>query len=391
VWMNGGPGASSLEGFLTELGPFYLDGSTNAEGVPTLVDNPNAWTTVSSIIFLEQPAGVGFSYAKNGSVASDDYIQSQNTYGFLLNFFKAYPEYSKNDFFVTGESYAGIYVPTLANRIVDGNAAGKPYINLKGIAVGDGCTGSEVGTCGNGPEVDAANEYIAVEQLHGHGMISQAAYENVTSVCGDWKQISAACTSAARAARAAVGRYDVYDIYHQCFTNATTGEAPLRRAPNKLLERELMMPGNAGYPCWIGTGFEAYLNNPAVRNATHTQQTPTPWSRIRYTSNLPSLLPTYPKLIANMNVLIYSGDADMCVPWLDSYNWTRSLGLPETQPWRPWRVSMAGRSWTGGFLTQWGKNFTFLTIKHAGHMVPMVEPEAAITFYKAFLKSQVPS
>ena len=59
----------------------------------------------------------------------------------------------------------------------------------------------------------------------------------------------------------------------------------------------------------------------------------------------------------------------MCVPWLDSYNWTRSLNLPETQPWRPWRVQADGRSWTGGFLTQWGKNFTFLTIKHAGHMV----------------------
>ena len=467
VWMNGGPGASSLEGFLTELGPFYLDGNTTADGYPQLIDNPNAWTTLSSIIFLEQPAGVGFSYAKNGSVASDDYVQSQNTYGFLLNFFKAYPEFAKNDFFVTGESYAGIYVPTLANRIVDGNAAGKPYINLKGIAVGDGCTGSRVGTCGEGPDVEAANTYIAVEQLHGHGMISQVAYDNVSMQCGDWKEPSDGCLTTANAAVRSVGRYDVYalqrsshtrravycwcrctdavalwlcavccsyDIYNPCVAirNRTGGQQPMLRAPNKLYEQQMV--GDA-YPCWIGTNFEAYLNISAVRKAIHTEQTPCPYcGRIRYTSNLPSLLPTYPKLIANMNVLIYSGlqltrtlsrlstllastaltvavprfllcfpgqvtptcacrgwtpttvrptspstphssraavttaltHVDVCVVECAG---TRSLGLPETQPWRPWRVEAAGRRWTGGFLTQWGSNFTFLTIKHAGHMV----------------------
>ena len=312
VWMNGGPGASSLEGFMTELGPFYINGTapTTSEGVPQLVDNPNAWTTVSSIIFLEQPAGVGFSYAKNGSVSSDDYVQSQNTYGFLLNFFKAYPEFSKNPFFVTGESYAGIYVPTLANRIVDGNAAGKPHINLKGIAVGDGCTGSRVGTCGEGPDVEAANTYIAMEQLHGHGMISQVAYANVSALCGDWKQPSDTCLSTARTAIRSVGRYDIYDIYHQCYATPPSSsriidgeERPLLRAPNRLLQQ---MPGDA-FPCWIGTTFEAYLNLSVVRKAIHTEQTPCAWcGRIRYTSNLPSLLPTYPKLIANMNVLIYS-------------------------------------------------------------------------------------
>ena len=83
----------------------------------------------------------------------------------MLNFFKAYPEFSKNDFYITGESYAGIYVPTLANRIVDGNAAGLPFINLKGIAVGDGCIGNAVGTCGDGGDADQ----ILVDFFYGHG------------------------------------------------------------------------------------------------------------------------------------------------------------------------------------------------------------------------------
>ena len=82
--------------------------------------------------------------------------------------------------------------------------------------------------------------------------------------------------------------------------------------------------------------------------------------------------------------------ADGCVPWNGSYNWTRNLGLKEMEPWRPWGVSADGRQWTAGFLTGWGANFTFLTIKHAGHQVPMYEPEAAFTFFSAFLKHMRP-
>ncbi len=68
------------------------------------------------------------------------------------------------EFYITGESYAGIYVPTLANRILDGNAAGNPMINIKGIAVGDGCIGNSVGTCGDGPD----SLQIIIDFYYGH-------------------------------------------------------------------------------------------------------------------------------------------------------------------------------------------------------------------------------
>lgn len=50
-------------------------------------------------------------------------------------FFKAYPEYASLRFFIAGESYAGVYVPTLANAIRVSNAAGLSNINLHGIMV----------------------------------------------------------------------------------------------------------------------------------------------------------------------------------------------------------------------------------------------------------------
>jgi serine carboxypeptidase-like clade 1 len=174
VWMNGGPGCSSMEGGLYELGPFTFTSAMDSSGLPTLVLNPNAWTTVSSVLFIEQPAGVGFSNAVNGSLTSDDWIQSQNTYGFLRSFFTAYSELSPNDFYVAGESYAGVYVPTLAYRIYEGNKAGlKPFINLKDLAVGNGCWGHAVGTCSGTPD----SIRIAFTFYHGHGMLLQPLWD----------------------------------------------------------------------------------------------------------------------------------------------------------------------------------------------------------------------
>ena len=352
IWMNGGPGCSSIGGFLTELGPFSFTGETDSTGLPTLQDNPYGWTTVSSVLFLEQPAGVGYSYAVNGSMTSDDFIQSQNTYGFLLNWFKAFPEFSTQDFFITGESYAGIYVPTLANRIVDGNAAGMPYVNLKGIAVGDGCIGNSVGTCGDGPD----GLQIEFDLFYGHGMISQTAKESVYALCGNWIDISQDCENAAYNAIGNVGNINIYDVYDTCpgFSSSSLrkkshpalGGKPVMHAPNRVLSEHVEDPVYC-----IPDGSSDFMNNDAVKKALHVDKAPvSTWSDcsgIDYTDNLVSLLPTYPKLISNMNVLIYSGDADACVPWNGSYNWTRNLGFEETLPWQPWMVSAEGRSWTG--------------------------------------------
>ena len=223
VWMNGGPGCSSLEGGLYELGPFTFTGDRDSTGLPTLQLNPSAWTTVSSVLFLEQPAGVGFSYATNGTVQSDDFIQSQNTYGFMLNFFKAYPELSKNDFYITGESYAGIYVPTLAYRVLEGNRAGMPYINIKGIAVGNGCWGDEVGTCSGAPD----SQRIALTLYHGHGMISEAIWESLIAECGVAFNISTSkCGDLIGQANDEVGQIDVYNVY-AAHTHHTLSRAAL--------------------------------------------------------------------------------------------------------------------------------------------------------------------
>jgi carboxypeptidase C (cathepsin A) len=49
-------------------------------------------------------------------------------------------KYIKNPLYITGESYAGVYVPTIVREILKD----PQEVNLVGFAVGDGCMGTEV-------------------------------------------------------------------------------------------------------------------------------------------------------------------------------------------------------------------------------------------------------
>lgn len=103
LWLTGGPGCSSLDGFLAENGPFHanLDGKT-------LSVNPYSWNLAASVIYLESPAGVGFSYTDDGNDATDDDITAADNLLALKSFFLKFPQYATNNFYVTGESYGGV-------------------------------------------------------------------------------------------------------------------------------------------------------------------------------------------------------------------------------------------------------------------------------------------
>ena len=87
----------------------------------TLELNPWAWNRDANIIYLESPAGVGFSYSDDpAGLSTNDAITANDTFAFLQGWFDLFPEYrGANDFYVTGESYGGHYVPTLAAKILD--------------------------------------------------------------------------------------------------------------------------------------------------------------------------------------------------------------------------------------------------------------------------------
>lgn len=92
----------------------------------------------ANVLFLESPAGVGFSYTNTSAdlTNSGDKATAIDNIAFLENWFERFPEYKGRDFYISGESYAGHYVPQLAHTIlVHNKKAGNHIINLKGIIV----------------------------------------------------------------------------------------------------------------------------------------------------------------------------------------------------------------------------------------------------------------
>jgi vitellogenic carboxypeptidase-like protein len=134
LWLQGGPGASSMFGMFTEIGPFNIGDEKG-----TIEQRKVSWNQDYHLLFLDNPVGTGFSFT--GS--EDGYATNQTQVGHelvsaLSQFFTVYPSLRSNDFYVTGESYAGKWVPTCAYAIHEYNKNAQNKINLKGISIGDG-------------------------------------------------------------------------------------------------------------------------------------------------------------------------------------------------------------------------------------------------------------
>jgi len=147
LWSNGGPGASSMFGLFTEIGPLLFSGETLASGVPELVANPQSWTKVADVLIFDAPPPIGFSYCDPAGPPGpgtacgdwDDARTTQANLQALKAFFARFPALMKRDLFLSGESYAGVYIPSLARGILEAqDAADSTFskVALKGFAVG---------------------------------------------------------------------------------------------------------------------------------------------------------------------------------------------------------------------------------------------------------------
>ncbi|KAL9598144.1 MAG: hypothetical protein Q9219_004700 [cf. Caloplaca sp. 3 TL-2023] len=127
VWLNGGPGCSSLGGLLFENGPFLWQPGTYSP-----VRNPYSWTNLTNMVWVDQPAGAGFS---PGPPSVDDEIEVANQFNdFWKNFISTFGFHYRH-VYLTGESYAGQYIPYIARDMLDRNDT--MYYNLKGIQIND--------------------------------------------------------------------------------------------------------------------------------------------------------------------------------------------------------------------------------------------------------------
>jgi len=371
LWLNGGPGCSSILGLLTENGPFRVKEDLSLE------INPHSWNKVANIIWLESPAGVGYSYSDTPSdYNTDDEKTAKDSYEFLSQFFVQFPQFAKNDFYIAGESYAGHYIPQLALKVLQGNQNGNTFINLKGTLSGNPSTNNELD----------AQYYLPF--LAQHALASLDDFQKAEIACGGnyVTNSSVACKQAINNIFVRITtRINPYNVYAPCVGLGPS--SPGYCFTQNLLEGKLK--SQTFIPCIDINSTRNYMNRQDVRKAIFVSDKVSYWDVcsqiINYSFGSGDMIPIYNQLVTKYRVLLYSGDVDSCVNYIGTQKSAELIKAPGTKGvWTAWMV----QDQVGGYKIQLGDNLQYITIKNAGHMVPSYQPEAALSFFDRFIHNK---
>ncbi|CAL0308664.1 unnamed protein product [Lupinus luteus] len=366
LWLNGGPGCSSLAyGAMEEIGPFKV----NSDG-KTLRKNIYSWNYAANVLFLESPTGVGFSYSNRSSdyEINGDMKTAKDNYVFIVNWLERFPEYKKRNFYITGESYAGHFVPQLAQTILKQNKkTNNTIINLKGIMIGNPVINDERDNRG------------MYDFLASHAIISdQAAYDfkKFCNYSADPKNIPIQCDTAQDEFYKDTDYIDLSNIY-----------APVCNDDDPNLTATPKMNSIVTDPC-SDDYIHAYLNRNDVQEALHANITKLkyPWelcsSTISWGDSSPTIIPLLLEFLNNgLRVWIFSGDVDGIVPVTATKYSINEMNLSIKTAWHPWFVDGE----VGGYTQVYKGDLTFATVRGAGHQVPATQPKRALSLIQHFL------
>uniref|UniRef100_A0A8C9TR07 Carboxypeptidase n=1 Tax=Scleropages formosus TaxID=113540 RepID=A0A8C9TR07_SCLFO len=389
LWLNGGPGCSSLDGFLSENGPFHV----NDDGA-TLYDNKFSWNKVANMLYLESPAGVGFSYSDDQQYKTDDDQVADNNYLALKSFFSKFPNFTQNDFYIFGESYGGIYAPTLSLRV----ATGGTKINLKGFAVGNGITSF------------ALNDQSLIYFGYYHGLFGEQLWTDLNNnccrngSCNFYNSTEPGCITTVSQAYNIVysSGLNVYALYLDC-AGGVGSQHPFHFSMQHLfrnyrkmwameqfsrvveLPDESQLSLNEVPLCINSTAQMNWLNRGDVRKALHVPDILPAWDICsdvvahQYQTTYKTMKDVYLKLLSlGLRVLVYNGDTDMACNFLGCQWFVEMLGQKVSV------LCSEGHSflfWVFFFFF-----FFFLSpLQGAGHMVPQWAPGPAFHMFQAFL------
>ena len=186
LWLNGGPGCSSMDGLWLENGPFRLKSGDNGW---TIDVNQHSWHHVPAYtLYVDQPVGTGLSYSKDKNWCNNDFEVNRDFHYFLEEFFLFHSDKfltSGNDdnnnnspilrrpFYFSGESHAGHYIPSMIDFILqrnDGKIVPSDSNGLIPLRVNIPVSGAAIG---NG-WIDPFHQYAAADAAFGAGLIGTA-------------------------------------------------------------------------------------------------------------------------------------------------------------------------------------------------------------------------
>ncbi|GAM87420.1 hypothetical protein ANO11243_054440 [Dothideomycetidae sp. 11243] len=363
LWLNGGPGCSSMTGLFMELGPSSIDKNGK------VVYNPSSWNSNASVIFLDQPVNVGYSYS--GGSVSNTVAAGKDIYALLTLFFKQFPEYAKQPFHIAGESYAGHYIPAFASEIL---AHKKRNINLQSVLIGNGLTDGLTQydyyrpmACGEGgwPAVLDEQQCQSMDNaLPRCKSLIESCYKSESV----WSCVPASiyCNNAIIGPYQRTGQ-NVYDVRKKCKGDLCYEEVGW--VSEYLNRQDVMKAVGAEVSKFDSCNFD--IN----RNFLFAGDWMQPFHRL------------VPNILAQIPVLIYAGDTDFICNWLGNLAWTNALEWPGQKSYQKAPLEdfkTLDKHHDIGSVKSSG-NFTFIKVHAGGHMVPYDQPEGSLEMLNRWL------
>ncbi|XP_044731481.1 venom serine carboxypeptidase [Chrysoperla carnea] len=361
LWLQGGPGATSLIGLFTENGPFVIK---TKHGVKL---RKYSWHLYHSVIYIDNPVGTGYSFTdKDEGYAQNETAVGEDLYNALVQFFKLFPNLQKNPFFVTGESYAGKYVPAFSYTIHTKNPSAGLKINLQGLAMGNGLS-------------DPGNQLLYGDYLYQLGLVDSNGrdyFHKVEDQCrafikgGNW-----------------IEAFETFDNLlngdtingSSLFSNITGFHFYFNYLHSEDYDSMDMM--------------SSYVQKNYIRKAIHVGNKTFNVETSKVEDHLKqdvmqSVAPWIIQLLANYRVLIYNGQLDIIVAYPLTVNYLKNLNFNganeyKTAPRKLWYVDseLAGYVKTAGNLTE-------VLVRNAGHMVPTDQPKWALDLISRFVANK---
>lgn len=317
------------------------------------------------------PAGVGFSYS-NTPIDLDEFgaqagkRTAEDNYIFLVNWLKRFPEFKGREIYIAGQSYAGHYVPQLAQLIVRRNS--QNFINLRGILMGN-------------PSLDYHAELDGEYQfMLSHALISQEIMDNYNKNCRI--DFTDGCEPMVRKIESKKKHLDIYNLYAPACLNSTLTSKPKRSTTVMNVD-----PCSSSY-------VEAYFNRIEVQKAIHANSTKIPYAWKSCNLDMTaiwtdsdkeaSMIPILQELMGKgVRALVYSGDIDLAVAVTSTFAVLKKMNLTIVNEWRQW----FSEGQVGGFTEDYKGNFSFATVRGAGHSVPTSQPIRALALLTSFIRN----
>ncbi|XP_050388514.2 probable serine carboxypeptidase CPVL isoform X2 [Patella vulgata] len=364
LWLQGGPGGSSLFGLFVEHGPYTVleNGTLTRKNV--------TWNEKYSMLYIDNPVGTGFSFTKDDrGYATNEVDVGINLYKALVQFFQIYPEFQKNEFYVTGESYAGKYVPAISYRIHLENPAAKVKINFKGMAIGDGLCDPETMMSQYAPFMFSIGT-LDENQRDYFQNLSDIAVQDIKA-----------------------GRYmDAFKIFDELLNGDETTGPPFYQQATGSTDYynflRIKSPDSFGY-------YNNLLADPSVRKAIHVGNlTYNDGSTVeKYLTNdfMQSVKPWISVLLDNYKVMIYNGQLDIIIAvplteaWLQTVPWS-GLEKYKSVERNIWNCTLCGGEIAGYYRQV--DNFYQVIVLGAGHILPHDQPLRGYEMIQRFVENR---